>query len=579
MGTMKKWVRWEGILAFVVIAAVLSFFWIALVDGYVRRSIERTVAFLVGAEVNVDNADLTLSPLGFIITRIQVTSPENPALNAVEIQRVEFTLDTAHLLMRKTIIESMGIEGVALGTTRARPGRVYRERSEEVSPASEKRLLWFAVPDIDREDIRRVLESASLETLKSIQALNRDIESRNSFWTSRIEELPDEERMREYQSRIDTLQEARERDLKAFLLQGAQIRDLYSDIRSDLGLLTDSYEQFREDYRTINTQLSRLAVQPAQDARRIAQKYGPTPENIGSISGMLFGERLGTWVERSLRWHGRISPMLERRALTQEEQRELRPPRSEGIDVRFREYAPMPDFLIRRAAASIITRGSTLQGTLQNITPDQDILGQPLTFLFSGNNLASLENIRLDGALDHIDPLQPRDTVSLALKGYRIPSMELGPEALPVSLREGILDTGLTAVLSGSSLSADLSGAARAVSFLVRRGDEASGFSTAFADAFSRITGFSFDARVSGTPQDYGVSISSSLDQVFQGMLDSLAKDLSAQFEAQARARLEQGVREPLDSLKTRAGSLDRINEELSARIAFAESLLKDSIF
>ena len=62
-------------------------------------------------------------------------------------------------------------------------------------------------------------------------------------------------------------------------------------------------------------------------------------------------------------------------------------------------------------------------------------------------------------------------------------------------------------------------------------------------------------------------------------MIASLARDLSAKFEAQARARLEQTLKEPLDSLKTRAGSLDKIGEELQERIVSAEALLKDSIF
>lgn len=576
---MRKWIRWEGILAFVVAAALLAFFWIVLIDGYVRRGIERTLAFLTGAEVNVDDADLTLSPLGFIVTRIQVTNPENPAVNAVEVQRVAFTLDTARLLMRKTVIENMGIEGVALGTPRDRPGRVYRQRAEEVSPASERRLLWFTVPDIDREDIVRALEAANIETVKSIRALDQDIRNRNSFWQSRIGELPDQERLREYQDRIDRLKEERRRDIRALVLKGAEVRDLYSDIGSDLGLLRDSYGRFSEDYKAIDERLSGLVRQPAEDARRIARKYGPSPEGIGNITGLLFGDRLGTWVERSLRWYERITPMLDRETLTEEQQRELRPPRSKGIDVRFREYAPVPDFLIRTAAASVLTRGGSLTGTLRNITPDQDVLGAPLTFLFSGDNLGSFSGIRLDGTLDHIDPSKPRDAVRLALQGYRLPAMDLGPEALSVTLQEGVLDTDLTAVISAGSLSADVNGAARAVSMLVRREAGSSGLSSAVADAFSRIDAFSFNARVSGTPEDYSIRLSSSFDEVFQGMIASFARDLTAKLEAQARARLEQDVREPLDSLKTRAGSLDAINEELKERIALAEALLKDNIF
>jgi hypothetical protein len=180
---VKKWIRWEGILAFIAVVGLVFFFWAVLLDGFVRRGIERTVAFMVGAEVNVDKVDLVLSPLGFVVTRIQVTNPENPATNAVEVGRAAFTLDTAHLFMRKTIIDEMGLEGVALGTPRQRPGRVYREREEEVSGEGRRRLLWFTIPDISREDIRRVIESANLETLKSIQALHQEVDEKNSFWT------------------------------------------------------------------------------------------------------------------------------------------------------------------------------------------------------------------------------------------------------------------------------------------------------------------------------------------------------------------------------------------------------------
>lgn len=575
---MKKWIRWEGILAFIVVVGLVFFFWAVLLDNFVRRGIERTVAFMVGAEVNVDEVDLVLSPLGFIVTRIQVTNPENPATNAVEIQRTAFTLDTAQLLMRKTIIEEMGLEGVALGTPRDRPGRVYRERVEEISPEGRRRLLWFTIPDISREDIRRVIESANLETLKSIQALHREVDEKNSFWDTRIDELPDEERFAEYQDRIEAIREARQGDIRGFLQRGAQVRGLYSDINSDLELLKDSYQRFSEDYRAVSSQLGRMAQLPAQDAQRIARKFAPSPENIGSASAILFGAQAGTWVERSLRWHQRISPLVERSSF-ERQQRERRPPRTEGIDVRFPERDPMPDFLIRTAAASVLTRGRALAGTISNITPDQDILKVPLTFLFSGENLGFLEGIRFEGTLDHIDPRVPVDTVRLSLDGYRLQDLELGPDILGVTLREGILDTGLTAAISPGSLSADLDGAARAVDFLVHGNGEAPDLRAAFSDAFSGISSFTFGVGVSGAPNDYELSLSSSLDQVFRGVVDSFVRDQAARFEAQVRTRLEQEAKEPLESLKDRTSTLNRIGEELSSRVSLAENLLESGIF
>ena len=575
---MKKWIRWEGILAFIAVVGLVFFFWAVLLDGFVRRGIERTVAFMVGAEVNVDKVDLVLSPLGFVVTRIQVTNPENPATNAVEVGRAAFTLDTAHLFMRKTIIDEMGLEGVALGTPRQRPGRVYREREEEVSGEGRRRLLWFTIPDISREDIRRVIESANLETLKSIQALHQEVDEKNSFWDTRIEELPDEERLAEYRDRIEEIREARQRGIPGLLQKGAQVSELYSDIDSDLELLKDSYQRFQEDYGSLSAQLGRLAQLPSQDAQRIAQRFGPSPENIGSASAILFGEQVGTWVEQSLRWHQRISPLIERSSFEREQQ-ERRPPRTEGIDVRFPEHAPMPDFLIRMAAASVITKGRELAGTISNITPDQDILKAPLTFLFSGDNLGFLEGIRFEGTLDHIDPRAPEDTVRLSLDGYRLQDLALGPDVLAVTLKEGILDTGLTAAISPGSLSADIDGTARAVDFLVQESGEAPDLRAAFSDAFSRISSFTFGAGVSGAPNDYEMSLSSSLDQVFRGVVDSFVRDQAARFEAQVRTRLEREAREPLESLKTRASALERIGEELASRISLAETLLESGIF
>lgn len=576
---MRKWIRWKGLLAFVVATALLAFFWLALVDDLVRRGIERTAAFLVGAEVNVDDADLTFSPLGFVVSRIQVTNPDNPETNALEIQRMAFTLDTAQLFMRKAIIEDMSVEEVALGTLRERPGRVYREIAEEVSPAPGERASWFEVPDISSENVRQAIEEANLETVKSARALSDEIEKSNGFWQQRAEQLPDEGRLQEYQARIEALSRARKGNSSALLGKGAEVKGLYGDINADLDLLRDSYRQFSEDYRTITAQVSRLSELPAQDARRIAREYGPSAEGIGNISSVLFGGQVGVWVERSLRWYERIRPMLDRRALTAEEQRELRPPRSKGIDMRFREYAPVPDFLVRKAAVSVLTRGRTLTGMLQNVTPDQDILGLPATCLFSGEHLEGMQGIRLDGTFDHVDPSNPRDMVRLALEGYDLRPRELGREILPVELQQGILDTGLTAVVSGGSVNADLEAAVRSARFLVRQAEQAAGLSAAMEKVFSRISGFSLNVGVSGEPENYAVNVSSNLDDRFRGVIDTLAKDLAAQFQAQASSALEQGVGGPIGSVEQQAGSLGQIGRELSERITFAESLLKSNVF
>ena len=54
---------------------------------------------------------------------------------------------------------------------------------------------------------------------------------------------------------------------------------------------------------------------------------------------------------------------------------EVTPLRGKGVDVRFPEYHPLPDLLIRAARVSVEIPAGTLTGQIRHITPDQDVLG------------------------------------------------------------------------------------------------------------------------------------------------------------------------------------------------------------
>ena len=85
---MGKWIRWWGLGAFVVVAALLGCVWILFVDGWVKTQVEEAGTGAVGAKVELDSVDLTLFPAGLTLTRLQVTDPKEPMTNAVEIAQV-----------------------------------------------------------------------------------------------------------------------------------------------------------------------------------------------------------------------------------------------------------------------------------------------------------------------------------------------------------------------------------------------------------------------------------------------------------------------------------------------------------
>ena len=104
---MTKWFRWHGLIMFGVVSLLLLLFWFFLADLLVKRSIEKTGTRVVGAKVELADADVHLSPLGITLKSLQVTDPDNPMSNAVEVGSIDFSLDMMNLLRRKIIINTM----------------------------------------------------------------------------------------------------------------------------------------------------------------------------------------------------------------------------------------------------------------------------------------------------------------------------------------------------------------------------------------------------------------------------------------------------------------------------------------
>ena len=104
---MMRLIRWQGLVAFLAVTIIFSVFWFLFVDRFVKRGIEKTGTEIVGARVNLDAADLSLFPTGLSLARLQITDPDKPMINAVDIERIVLSLDPLNLLCRKVIIEKM----------------------------------------------------------------------------------------------------------------------------------------------------------------------------------------------------------------------------------------------------------------------------------------------------------------------------------------------------------------------------------------------------------------------------------------------------------------------------------------
>ncbi len=430
---MKRWIRWQGLIAFVVVVCSVTTLWLFFLDGFVKRMIEKAGTSLAGAEVDLAAADVKLFPLGITLNGLQVTNPEEPATNSLECARIALSLDSLNLLRRKVIVNEMAAEGVRFDTKRARPGRVPKPPEKKTEEKSSSLSLSFSMPDA-----KKILETEQLESPKLIETASADLSRGQDDWQKRMNELPDRAAIDAYKARIQKINQSKKSGIAGLAGELGEVRALTKDLEQELERLKKSRTAFSADLSSAQKLVADMQKAPMNDVRRLRDKYGISTAGLQNMSQALFGDSIGSWVRTSLLWYNRLQPVFRSAVDKKGDKQVVKPLRGRGVNVRFKESRPLPDFLIIRTAVSAELDAGMFAGTIRNITPEQQVLGSPLTFSFSGEKLKTAQAMELTGALNHVAPSNADDTARYALRGYRVKDLALsGSKDLPVTLQEG----------------------------------------------------------------------------------------------------------------------------------------------
>lgn len=570
---MSKWVRWPGLIAFLVVVLLVVCVWLLVVDSVIKRTIRTAGTKLVGATVDLETADLSLFPVGLTLTGLQVTNPDAPMTNAIQVDRIAFLMDAPNLLRRKVIIEEMAVEGVRLNTPRKTSGAVA---PQETAPSVPRKASGtpFALPSLTVPDVREILAKEALPSLKSIESLRADIQDQKERWQKQLAELPGKAKLEDYKRRLDTAKSAGRGGLAGIVGGAGELMAVQKDIRSDLDRIMTAKKNFEDTQASLRKRVEEAARAPQEELRRLQDKYSLSPQALTNLGGVLLGGTVAEWTATSLRWYEKLKPFLERKTERKNEVEVVKPLRGKGVDVRFKEHAPLPDFLVRTANVGLETQAGAVTGRVRNMTPDQDILGVPLTFGFSGEKLKGLRSVKLDGELNHVDHSKPRDMAHLSASGYRIKDLSLSENKdLPLALKEALGDLKLRTELRGEALDATLSAALQSVQMTTGETGDTGPVAKALAAALPGVRGLHLEARVAGTLKEYAVHLSTDLDRVLKDAVGKQLHEQMARVEGELKAAIAEQVAKPLGDLRASLGELDGIGAELAARLNQASAL------
>ena len=554
-------VRWQGLLIFLVLAALAAGFWILFLDRIAERRIEKTGTALVGAKVELDKADVSLSPLGLTLLGLKVTDPNAPMTNAFEVGRIAFHMDGPSALRRKTIIEEMSIEGVRLNTPRKTSGAVAGAKGP--SPLEQlTELPSFVIPNVEEAFEK---EKAGLGSLKLLSGAAAEGEAMRTRWQGRLKQLEAAADAGKYQKQYEALKAKAGKASIGNLLGGAKdVIALQRQVRDDIKTVAEAKTAFAADVAALKNAAAEAPAAVRDDARRIVDKYALTPSGLANMSQVLFGPKIAGRIRSTLRWNERLSPFIDRVKEKIKGKDVVKPLRAKGRDVRFREDRPLPDFLARLAKVSVSLPQGDFAGRIENMTSDQDILGQPLRFAFSAANLKGLKSATLEGTFDRVRPEARRDILSLSLRGYEVRDIKLVESAsLPVSLESGLADLDVRATLEKGRLSGRIEAGLRSARLAVAPSGKRQGLAgrvdEAVRSALAGITRLDLTVEISGTPERFDLEVHSDIDDTLKAAVGNLVRDQLAGFEKGLVASIEGQVAAPLEKLGLGIKDLDAV--------------------
>jgi len=141
-----KIIRKAGIVFAALVAAVLVFGGNLVKDSTIKKYAIKTLTRANGAEVDVNELDLSVLTGAVMVSGIQVTDAANPQNNQVSIGKVAADASLYNLLLGKVVMENVEVSDVRFDQKRATPGKVVE--AEEKPPVFDPCDFKVEVSDI-----------------------------------------------------------------------------------------------------------------------------------------------------------------------------------------------------------------------------------------------------------------------------------------------------------------------------------------------------------------------------------------------------------------------------------------------
>lgn len=552
---MTKWIRWSGLLGFIVVSTLIVCFWLFAAGPLTKLAIETFGSKALGAKVDVADVKYGLNPLTITVSGVQLTDKDSPMENIVSFDSAVANIEPFPLLLGKAIIPQLTLEGVATGTPRSYSGAIIKQKKEQPKQEQEKESQQEAAAsnsELESSSSQKlpsaeeILERESLLTEQRGKALEESYEFHSKNIEDKLGALPTDKDFKSYESRLNTILKGKFKDIDDFKRRKKALDDLKAQFKQDKKAIAEAKQALKSGKSDLKEKFSALKKAPKEDIANIKSKYTLDAQGTSNLTALLFGDDAGEYSETALEYYEKIRPLLVDEEAAAEKQA-LKEKRLEGRFIHFETDRPQPDFWVKSLRFTmtlpVINEETGSMGQMAfeilDITHQQDVINRPTLINANGVNLTNVQAIQFNGVVDHRRS-PGKDSFTFAMNNWQVSKAKLGLAGL-------VLDSSsLNIDANGQLISGNLDTKSQAIFNEAKfSSKDRTDLAKELVRALKTIDTFKVNAFAKGELNSPKVKINSDLDRQLSDAFEQRIKKELEDFEE----KIKQGVNKKFLSL------------------------------
>ncbi|MBU2871828.1 TIGR03545 family protein [Colwellia sp. E2M01] len=351
---MTKFIRWQGIIGFVAITALIISLLYFFAETLVKKGIVASAESVFGAEVNVADVELDFSPLHISVIGMQVTDKDVPTHNVFSFERASAGVDFWQYLFGKIIIEQLDVAELTFGNERNSVGQVYGddETDKKKQSFSDKAKAMLPEMDMQLPDVKSILNDSDLITIKASKTLQASYETEQVKLEALKDNLPTKEKLKYYQDKVKALTKVDVKSLDDIAKLKADYDAIKEEFKADQAVIKDAKKQVLASKDLLAQQVTDVKNAPAKDWQNIEKKYQLETLDSEDFIHILFGEQARGHFEKAQWAYEMVAPYLGSSDDKSEEVIENKV-HAKGRFIFFKEDSPLPEVLIKKSLLSM----------------------------------------------------------------------------------------------------------------------------------------------------------------------------------------------------------------------------------